>query len=183
MKRYILLLAVLVPPISGVVCGQVPAESHAQATFDLEVKRSEVMKAGKSTLTSRLAFASVMHRESPIKFKGVDIFLPSQTSAGTAPKNVTEVKRGEYANINILLDKSNQVTQVNISIVVPGSTVARTVAWKAEDLKKYFSDVTVEGRRITLKSKGVYEDPGSESEQATLRWNVDVDVSIAGDLE
>jgi hypothetical protein len=183
MKRYILLLALLLTTISAVLCDQPPAQSHSQATFDLEVKRSEVMKPGKSTLTSRLAFVSVMDREGPIKFKGVDIFFPTQTGAGSAPKNLAEVRRGDYANINLLLDASSQVTQVNMSIVIPGSTVARTVAWKANDLKKYFSDVTVEGGRITLKSKGAYEDPGSESEQATLHWDVDVDVPISGDSE
>ena len=183
MKRYILLLALLLPAISAVLSGQPPAESHSQATFDLEVKRSEVVKLGKTTLTSRLAFVSVMHRQGPIKFKGVDIFFPSQTRAGSAPKDVTEAKRGDYANINLLLDASNQITQVNMSIVIPGTTVARTVAWKAEDLKKYFSDVTVKGGRITLKSKGAYEDPGSESEQTILHWDVDVDVPISGDPE
>src|SRR5262249_26428541 len=130
MKRYVLLLALLLPAISAVLYGQTLAESHSQATFDLEVKRSEVMKPGKSTLTSRLAFASVMDRQGPIKFKGVDIFFPTQSKAGSVPKKVTEVRRGDYANINLLLDASNQVTQVNMSIVIPGSTVARTVAWK-----------------------------------------------------
>lgn len=183
MKRCILWLVLLLPTISAILGDQPPAQSHSQATFDLEVKRSEVMKPGKSTLTSQLAFASVMDRQGPIKFKGVDIFFPAQTKAGSTPKNVTDVRRGDYANINLVLDASNQVTQVNMSIVIPGRTVARTVAWKAEDLKRYFSDVTVKGGRITFKSKGTYEDPGSESEQATLHWDVDLDVPISSDSD
>jgi hypothetical protein len=158
-------------------------KTHSRATFELEVKRSDVMKLGKSKLVSVIAFASVMHRKGPGKFLGIDIFFAPQTTEGAVLKSAKEVKRGNCANLNLLLDTTGRVTQVNMTVVVPGRTVARTVAWKAEDLNKYFSDVNLKGRRVVLKSKGIYDDPESESEQASLHWDVDIDVPVSNDSE
>jgi len=156
-------------------------KAHCKATFELEVKRSDVMKPGKHKLICMTAFAEEMRREGRGHFSGIDIFFAPKTAGGHVPKTPGELKKGEYATVNLMLDKTNRLTQVNMTVVVPGSTVARTVAWKAEDLKKYFSNVDIKGKQVILKSEGTYEDAESESERAILHWDVDVNVSVTSD--
>jgi hypothetical protein len=68
------------------------------------------------------------------------------------------LRRRGYAALALFLDARNNLWQVNASYVVPGTTVARTVAWKPEELKAYFSRVTFSGGRLVLKSAGRYAD-------------------------
>ena len=139
------------------------------------------MKPGRHKLICLSAFAEDMRREGRFHFSGIDIFFAPKTADGHVPKPPEEIKKGEFANINLMVDKTNRVTQVNMTVVVPGSTVARTVAWKAEDLKKYFSNVYIKGKKVVLRSEGTYEDAESEIERACFHWNVDVDVLVTKD--
>jgi hypothetical protein len=68
--------------------------------------------------------------------------------------------------------------EVNLSYVIPGITVARTVAWKPDELKKYFSNYQFDGKRLTLKSKGSYSDMESAKEKLRLAWNVDFNLPV-----
>ena len=163
--------------------GNIPpaSKTHLRAIFELDVKRSDVIKAGKRRLVCVAAIATDMKRDGPIKFSGIDIFLLPENTLKTAPQNIREIKRGSYANINLMQDKAGKVTQVNMTVVTPGCTVARTVAWKPDDLQKYFADLSVTGKRVVLKSQGTYDDPSSDHEQMSLRWDVDVDVSVTNE--
>ncbi len=67
---------------------------------------------------------------------------------------------------------------MNLSYVVPGTTVARTVAWKPEDLKKYFSDYQFDGKRLQLKSKGTYSEVDSKQQTMSLAWDVDINLPV-----
>ncbi len=152
-------------------------QTHFRGTFEFEVKQSRVMKIEKKRLECVSAFATDMRRQGPIKFAGIDIFFLPHNTSSAAP-NPEELKHGDYANVNLMMDKSGKVTQVNMTVVVPGSTVVRTVAWKSEDLQKYFSNLTLGGNRIKLKSQGTYDDPATDDEQIHLDWNVDIDIPV-----
>jgi hypothetical protein len=76
------------------------------------------------------------------------------------------------------LDKDNKVWQANLSYVIPGTTVARTVAWKPEELKKYFSNYQFDGKSLILKSKGSYSEQESGKEKMRLSWDVDFNLSV-----
>src|SRR5262245_594423 len=156
-------------------------QPHCNATFELEVKRSDVMKLGKTTLKCVNVLAIPMHRDARAKFTGIDIFLAPQSADGRVPKSAKEFQQTQYVNLNLMTDATGKVTQVNMSVVIPGKTVARTIAWKPEDLRKYFSKLILKDKRIVLRSSGAYDDPQTASEQATLHWDVDIDTPISND--
>jgi hypothetical protein len=89
-----------------------------------------------------------------------------------------ELKKRDYAAFVLFLDKANKLWQANLSYVIPGITVARTVAWKPDELKKYFSSYQFDGKRLTLKSKGSYSDMESGKENLRLAWNVDFNLPV-----
>jgi hypothetical protein len=66
---------------------------------------------------------------------------------------------------------------------VPGTTVARTVAWKPEELKKYFSAYQFDGKRLVLKSKGRYSESENGRENLRLSWDVDVNLPVVRDVK
>ena len=158
-------------------------KSHSSATFELEVKRSDAMSVGKTKLICVSVFATAMHRQGRAKFTGIDVFFAPKTTDSRIPQSAKEIRQGDYANLNLLTDTTGRVTQVNMTVVAPGKTVARTIAWKADDLRKYFSDVNLTSKKIVLKSKGIYNDAESESEQTRLQWDVDIDIPITNDVE
>lgn len=84
----------------------------------------------------------------------------------------------DYAAFVLFLDKANKLWQANLSYVIPGITVAITVAWKPDELKKYFSSYQFDGKRLTLKSKGSYSDMESGKENLRLAWNVDFNLPV-----
>ena len=86
-----------------------------------------------------------------------------------------EMRRSDHAALVLFLDKNHQIWQVNLSYVVPGTTVARTVAWKPEDLRQFSSD-KVDGKRLLLKSKGLYDESGEE--RLKLSWEVDLNLPV-----
>ena len=65
---------------------------------------------------------------------------------------------------------------MNLSYVIPGTTVARTVAWKTDELQQ-FSNYKFDGKRLLLKSKGIYNEAGSE-ERLKLSWDVDINLPV-----
>jgi hypothetical protein len=89
-----------------------------------------------------------------------------------------EMRRSDYAALVLFLDKQNRLGQVNLSYVVPGTTVARTVASTPDDLKRYFSDYQFDGKRLQLKSKGTYGEIDSEQRTMSLAWDVDIDLPV-----
>ena len=82
----------------------------------------------------------------------------------------------------LFIDKNNKIWQVNLTYVIPGTTVARTVAWKPEELKQFFSDYMYDGERLKLKSKGNYREPKSEKEAVNLTWDVNFDIPVFNKL-
>jgi hypothetical protein len=90
-----------------------------------------------------------------------------------------EISKGGTAVLVLFLDQGNQITQANLTYVIPGTTVVRTVAWTREDLTKYFFDYRFDQSRLRLKSKGSYNTgPDSKEEVLHLSWDVDLDIPV-----
>jgi hypothetical protein len=171
------------PPSSGAAAKLDHTDFLATGSFELVVKDSKVLKPGTSRIRYQSAFASRVHGLIPGNADGIEIvFVTKPITAAVVPdilKNDAKALRtGDYATLVLFLDRDDNVSQVNLSYVVPGTTVARTVAWKPDDLRKHFSRVTVRAGRVALKSKGTYSeiDPGHEA--LTLTWDVDVNLPV-----
>ena len=88
------------------------------------------------------------------------------------------MRRSSYAALVLFLDKKKKVWQVNLSYVVPGTTVARTVAWRPDELNRYFSNMSFKDGRLTLKSTGRYSESEPTQEVINLSWEVDLDLPV-----
>jgi hypothetical protein len=147
------------------------------------VDDSTVLRVGASKIVTQSALVTLVHGLIPGNSDGLEIqfFTKPITEAGIADvlKNgAKELKKSDYAALVLFLDKDNRVWQANLSYVIPGTTVARTVAWKPEELKKFFSDYKFDGKRLSLKSNGSYSDTESRKEKLRLSWNVDFDLPV-----
>lgn len=151
------------------------AAAKATGSFELVVKDSKPLKPGTSRIRYQSAFASRVHGLIPGNADGIEIvFLTKLMPEAGVPA----LRTGDYAAFVLFLDRDDHVWQVNLSYVVPGTTVARTVAWKPDDLRKHFSRVTVGGGRVVVKSKGTYSETESGREALKLTWDVDVDLPV-----
>ena len=171
------------------VDSEVPFRSRdfqTNGVFELVVSNSSVLRPGASRIVTESAFVTLAHGLIPGNSDGLEIqfFTKPLTEAGKADilKNAAkELKKSDYAALVLFLDKKNKVWQANLSYVIPGTTVGRTVAWKPEELKKYFSDYKFDGKRLVLKSKGSYSESGKE--EMKLSWNVDLDLPVFGEVK
>jgi hypothetical protein len=174
------------------IASYVRAQSDAQfrsqdfktkSVFELVVSDSSVLKVGASRIVTQSAFVMLAHGLIPGNSEGLEIqfFTKSITEAAMTDilKNgAKELKKSDYAALVLFLDKENKVWQANLSYVIPGTTVARTVAWKPEELKKYFSNYQFDGKRLILKSNGNYSEAESGKEKIRLSWNVDFNLPV-----
>ena len=174
------------------IASQVGAQSGAQfnaqdfntrSVFELVVNDSRVLKVGASKIVTQSAFVTLAHGLIPGNSEGLEIqfFTKPITEAAIADilKNrAKELTKRDYAAFVLFLDKANKLWQANLSYVIPGITVARTVAWKPDELKKCFSSYQFDGKRLTLKSKGSYSDMESGKENLRLAWNVDFNLPV-----
>jgi hypothetical protein len=148
------------------------AAANIPGSFELVVKDSKHLKPGTTAIRGQRAVASRVHGLVPGNADGIEIVFV------TTPSSDANARTGDYAALVLFLDKEDKVAQVNLSYVVPGTTVARTVAWKPDDLRKHFSHVTVRAGRVILKSKGTYSELESGHEALQLSWDVDVDLPV-----
>ena len=93
------------------------------------------------------------------------------------------MKKASYAAFVLYIGKDNKIWQANLSYVVAGATVARTVAWKPEELQKYFSDYRLDGKRLVLKSKGSYSESEKGHEKLRLSWDVDLNLPVVREVK
>ena len=160
-----------------------PQDFKTKAEFELVVNDSTVLKAGANRIMTQSAVVTLAHGLIPGNSEGLEIqfFIKPITEAAVTDilKNgAKELKRTDYAALVLFLGKDNRVWQANLSYVVPGTTVARTVAWKPEELKKYFSTYQFNGKRLVLKSNGSYSETESGKEKMRLSWNVDFNLPV-----
>jgi len=159
-----------------------------KSVFELVVSDSRALKAGASKIVTQSAFVTLAHGLIPGNSEGLEIqfFTKPITEAAITDilKNgARELKKNDYAALVLFLDKDNKVWQANLSYVIPGTTVARTVAWKPEELKKYFSNYRFDGKRLILKSNGSYSETESGKEKLRLSWTVDFNLPVSGSVK
>ncbi len=152
---------------------------RTKSVFELEVSGSKVLRSGASKIVTESAFVTLTHTLFG-NTDGLEIqfFTKPITDAARADileNGARELQRSDFAALVLFLDKNRQVWQVNMSYVVPGTTVARTVAWKPQDLRQ-FSNYKFDGKRLLLKSKGFYSESGEE--QLKLSWEVDLNLPV-----
>ena len=156
---------------------------QTDATFELVVSKSKYLRPGTSKITSQSAYVSLTHGLIPGNSNGLEVmFFTKPVTQATLPDIISndakELRKSDYADMVLFLDKENKVRQVNLSYVVPGTTIARTVAWKPDELKRYFSDMTVNDGRLVLKSTGSYSEDESAQEVFKLTWDIDLDLPV-----
>jgi len=156
---------------------------QTKAVFELVVSNSRVVKLGASSIVTESAFVTFTHGLIPGNSAGLEIqfFTKPLTEAARTDlleNGAKELRKSNYAALVLFLNKENKVWQANLSYVIPGTTVARTVAWKPEELEKYFSNYKFDGKRLMLKSKGTYSDSDSEEERMKLSWSVDFNLPV-----
>jgi hypothetical protein len=156
---------------------------QTKSVFELVVSDSSVLKAGTSRIVTQSALIRLVHGLMPGNSEGLEIQFFTKPISGAAMTDILkngakELQKGDYAALVLFLDKNNKVWQANLSCVIPGTTVARTVAWKPEELKKYFSNYQFDGKRLILKSNGSYSETESGKEKMRLSWNVDLNLPV-----
>ena len=154
-----------------------------KSVFELLINDSSALKPGASKIVTQSALITLARGLIPGNSDGLEIqfFTKPITEAvmtDILKNGAKELKKSDYATIVLFLDKDNKVWQANLSYVIPGTTVARTVAWKPEELKKYFSNYQFDGKRLILKSNGSYSETESGKEKLRLSWNVDFNLPV-----
>jgi hypothetical protein len=163
-----------------------PKDFRTDASFELVVSNSKYLKPGTSRIRSQSAFVSLVHGLVPGNSDGLEVmFFAKPITKANLPdvlnNEAAELRKSDYAALVLFLDKGNKVSQVNLSYVVPGTTVARTVAWKPDELKQYFSDLTFKNGRLIVRSTGSYSEAGQEA--LTLTWNIKLDLPVMREVK
>ena len=95
-----------------------------------------------------------------------------------SPRDLGKARNDRHVYLVLMLDAAGAIGQVNLTIVVPGQTVTRTIAWRPDDLRRFASDYAYDGQRLRLRSTGTFSDPSSDPQPFRLTWNVDLDVPV-----
>ncbi len=155
-----------------------------RALFQLDVQKSTVLKLGKSSLQTKSAFVTYTNeffagKTNALKVQFFTQPIGEESRAKLLQNDNREISRGGYAALVLFVDERNQIWQANVTYVIPGTTVVRTVASNREELTKYFPDYHFDQNRLRLKSKGSYNTaPDSKEEILTLSWDTDLDIPV-----
>ena len=168
--------SVLAAFVFAVVC-LCHVESSADSAFSLDEK-TVVTKSAVVVLTDEF-FAG---RTNALKI----LFTPERL---TEPQRLEAVRddgralmKKDYAVVVLFIDKENRITQVNITVVVPGQTVVRTVAYKQEELRPFVAGYSYDGARLKLKNKGTFTEATPGQAPIKLGWDIDVNAPVAEKL-
>ena len=161
---------------------------QTKAAFELVVSESNALKPGTSKIATQSAYVTLAHGLVPGNSDGLEIqFFPKpiteKAKADILENDAKELKKTSYAAFVLYMGKDNKIWQANLSFVAPGVTVARTVAWKPEELQKYFSDFRFDGKRLVLKSKGSYSESEKGQEKLRLSWDVDLNLPVLREVK
>ena len=158
--------------------------------FDLDVQKSKVLTLGKSHIDATSAFVSLTDEffggrvnALAIQMYGAPIDAARRARLIKNNRDDTELNRSGGAYVVLFLDKNNRITQANLTYIIPGSTVVRTVAYLESDIAKWFSDYRYGDGRLHLKSKGSYASGAdSPDEVLTLAWDIELDEAVVNRL-
>jgi hypothetical protein len=157
-----------------------PQDFRTTAVFELRVETSGVLRPGPSKIVAKSAFATRVRGLMPGNSAGLELLFLSEpiteaSRADVLERHARDLRKRDHAVLVLFLDAQGKIWQVNLTYVIRGTTVARTVAWQPAELAE-FSRYTLDGKRLVLKSNGLYRE--SSGEQFTLSWDVDVSVPV-----
>ncbi len=162
-----------------------PHDFQTRASFDLAVQKSQVLRLGKSRLETTSAFVTYTNEFFRGKTNALKVqFFTEPIGADAQAKLLSRDdralrSRGGYAALVLFLDDRDQIWQANLTYVIPGTTVVRTVASSREDVTKYFADYHFDRSRLWLKSNGTYHTPpDSKDEVLSLSWDADLNSQV-----
>jgi hypothetical protein len=158
-------------------------QDKATATFDLDNRQQGVLRIGRSQIVAVSAWATHKPKEPPYPTPGLEIlFFKTPITDADKPALIADAghnnKKGDFAAIILFLDKEGQISQVNMSFIVPGTTVVRTVGYIRAELATSFPDFSFDGKRLRLRSKSSFTDLNDKKEPMTLSWDIDIDVPV-----
>ena len=185
----ILVLSVVLSPLHASSYGPFTLQDfQTKAAFELVVNESKFLKPGTSKIATQSAYVTLAHGLIPGKSDGLEIQffskpITEKAKADILENDAKELKKTSYAAFVLYMGKDNKIWQANLSFVAPGVTVARTVAWKPEELQKYFSDFRFDSKRLVLKSKGSYSESGNGHEKLRLSWDVDLNLPVVREVK
>ena len=181
----VILLCCALPTNVYSASGQSTAQDfQTSASFSLAVQKSKALKLGKSSLATKSAFVTYTNeffagKTNALKVQFFTMPITEESRVKLLRNDNNEISKGGYAAVVLFLDERKQIWQVNLTYVISGTTVVRTVASNREELTKYFSDYRFEQNRLRLKSKGTYKTgPDSTEEILALSWDTDLDIPV-----
>jgi hypothetical protein len=161
-----------------------PRDFQTSASFDLAVQQSKWLPLGKSRLQTTSAFVTYTNeyfggRVNALKVQFFTQPIGADAEAKLLRRDDRDMRSGSYAALVLFLDERNQIWQANLTYVIPGTSVVRTVASSRAELTKYFADYHFDRARLRLKSKGTYNTgPDSKDEVLSLSWDTDLNVPV-----
>lgn len=173
-----------VPADIGAEPTSTPHDFQTRASFALAVQTSQVLTPGKSRLETTSAFVTYTNeffrgKTNALKVQFFTEPIGAEAQAKLLSQDDRDLRRGGYAVLVLFLDDRDQLWQVNLTYVIPGTTVVRTVASTRAELTKYFADYHFDRRRLRLKSKGSYHTPpDSKDEVLSLSWDADLNIRV-----
>ena len=162
----------------------VPAKDTAIGIFEVNNDQDGVVRKGASHVATVSAFAMHDAHMRPYPNEGLLIFffpqpLTDADRTDILTNDARNVGKGDYAVMQLWFDKDRKVSQANLSVMVPGTTVVRTVAYTQADLKKYFGTVEFDGMRIKMDSRGKFKELNDKQEELSMFWEVRLDIPVA----
>lgn len=163
--------------------GAITANPVSKAVFELTNQQTGFIKTGTSRIIAVSGWATHTDKQPPFGGEGVEVLFFTKPIGAAEQKDIVEnsargMKKGDFVAFILFLDKARKIAQVNMTYVVPGTTVARTVASTAQELAKYFSTFQFDGKRLQLKSKGAFSELNAKQESLNLSWDVDIDLPV-----
>ena len=162
------------------------ASAQSSGRIELDVRKSSVIPLGKSHIDPVSAW--VTHTDEFFGGRTMALKIQMFTSPIDAAARQRLVKndgdhhelsRGGLGTFVLFLDGQNRISQANLTYVIPGTTVVRSIATTTDEVAKWFGDYHYAGGRLRLKSKGPYAT-GAESpnEVLSLAWDISVEAPV-----
>jgi hypothetical protein len=148
-------------------------EAGADSTFSLDDK-TLVTKSAVAVLTDEF-FAG---RTKALKILFTPDRLTEPQQLESARDDGRALTKKDYAVVVLFIDKDSRITQVNITVVIPGLTVVRTVAYKQQELQSFAAGYSYDGKRLKLRNKGSFTDATPGQAPIKLAWDVDVNAPV-----
>lgn len=188
-RTVIVVISVALSPLDATSNGPFTLRDfQTTAVFELMVNDAKPLTAGSTRITAQTGYVTLAYGLVPGNSDGLEIQFFSQpvterVKAEILENDAKELRKTKYAAFVLYIGKDSTIRQANLSYVVPGTTAARTVAWKPEDLRKYCSDYRFDGKRLVFKSKGSYAEPEKGREQLRLSWDVDLNLPVIREVK